>query len=56
MVYNEDENFISKYIIRRFDKNGKYFDFIGYEGVGGSPFPVISSLQVLDSDELLARW
>lgn len=53
MVYNKDENFNSKYVIRRFDKNGKYFDFIGYEGVGGSPFPVISSLQVLDSDELV---
>lgn len=52
-VFDEQRNLNRKFVIRRFDKNGKYLDAIGYEGVGGTPFPNIVSLQILDNDDIV---
>jgi len=40
-------------VILRFDRHGKLQDFIGQEGVGGTPFPYIDSIFVTEQDELV---
>jgi len=40
-------------VILRFDRHGELLDFIGQEGVGGTPFPYIDSLYITDLDELV---
>ncbi len=40
-------------VVLRFDRHGKLEDFIGQEGVGGTPFPYIESLYVTGNDELV---
>jgi hypothetical protein len=40
-------------VVLRFDRHGKLEDFIGQEGVGGTPFPYIESLFITGRDELV---
>jgi hypothetical protein len=40
-------------VVLRFDRRGKLQDFIGQEGVGGTPFPYIESIFVTEQDELV---
>jgi len=40
-------------VVLRFDRHGKLLDFIGQEGVGGTPFPYVDALHVTDRDELV---
>ena len=40
-------------VVLRFDRLGKLVDFIGQEGVGGTPFPYIDSLFITAQDELV---
>ncbi len=40
-------------VVLRFDRHGKLQDFIGQEGVGGTPFPYIDSLFITAQDELV---
>ena len=40
-------------VILRFDRHGKLQDFIGQEGVGGTPFPYVDSIFVTAQDELV---
>jgi len=39
--------------VLRFDKDGKFLDFLGQEGIGGAPFPLIERLTVTASGELV---
>jgi hypothetical protein len=50
---DEELNVLLSRVILRFDRHGKLLDFIGQEGVGGTPFPYIDSLQVTANDELV---
>jgi hypothetical protein len=49
-------------VVLRFDRHGKLLDFIGQEGIGGTPFPYIDSLYMTEGDELVVicrtpeRW
>jgi hypothetical protein len=38
--------------ILRFDREGKFLDFLGQEGIGGTPFPQLERLTVTASGEL----
>jgi len=38
-------------VVLRFDRHGQLLDFIGQEGVGGTPFPYIDSIWVTEQDE-----
>lgn len=38
--------------ILRFDRDGRFLDFLGQEGIGGTPFPVVDSLTVTATGEL----
>jgi hypothetical protein len=40
-------------IILRFDRDGNYMDFLGKEGIGGTPFPYISDIRVRKNGEFL---
>jgi hypothetical protein len=39
--------------VLRFDRDGKFLDFLGQEGIGGTPFPLIERLTVTASGELV---
>lgn len=38
--------------ILRFDRDGKFLDFLGQEGIGGTPFPLVDRLTVTSHGEL----
>jgi hypothetical protein len=40
-------------VVLRFDRSGTRQDFIGQEGIGGTPFPYIDSLYVTEKSELV---
>jgi hypothetical protein len=42
-----------RWVVLRFDRQGRIIDYIGQEGVGGSPFPLIQDLFITGSDELV---
>jgi hypothetical protein len=39
--------------VLRFDRDGKFLDFLGQEGIGGTPFPLIERLTVTASGDLV---
>jgi hypothetical protein len=39
--------------ILRFDRDGKFLDFLGQEGIGGTPFPIVETLTVTTSGDLV---
>lgn len=41
------------YVVLRFSRDGEYLDYLGQEGVGGTPFPYISSLNISSRDECI---
>lgn len=41
------------WVVRKFSSDGAYRGFIGQEGLGGTPFPRISSLEVLQDSSLV---
>lgn len=49
-------------IVLRFDANGELIDYLGQEGLGGTPFPYIDRLFVTDDNDLIVitrtmeRW
>lgn len=45
-VIDKDQGIAYDRVILRFDKDGNYLGHLGREGLGGSPFPYISSLDV----------
>ncbi len=40
-------------VVRRFDSNGNYMDYLGQEGIGGTPFPYIENIHVNSRDEII---
>ena len=40
-----------EYVVLRFSRDGEYLDYLGQEGVGGTPFPFISGLYMTPADE-----
>jgi hypothetical protein len=52
-VRDKELNVLLDRVILRFDRYGEPVDFIGQEGVGGTPFPYVDSLYITDLDELV---
>lgn len=50
--YDEDLGVRLRSRILRFD-GGEYVDYLGQEGVGGSPFPYIETIEVTDNEEIV---
>ncbi|QTQ13634.1 hypothetical protein HRQ91_03710 [Treponema parvum] len=52
-ILNTDENLVYRQVVLRFASNGKALDYIGRQGVGGTPFPYIKSIYITRQDELV---
>lgn len=61
-IKDKELDVILNRLIYRFDRHGKFIDFIGQEGVGGTPFCYIESIQITEKDELavicrgISKW
>ena len=51
-VQDDELGSVLKYIVLRFDSEGEIVDYIGQEGIGGTPFPYIYSIAVNRQNEL----
>jgi hypothetical protein len=51
--YDEQQRAYLNRVVRRFDLSGAYLDYLGREGVGGTPFPYIEALHVNSSDDII---
>lgn len=51
--YDEQRQAMLDQIILRFDRKGNLLDFIGQEGIGGTPFPYIDHIQVSARDDII---
>jgi hypothetical protein len=49
--YDEASQSSLEYVVLRFSREGEYMDFLGQEGVGGTPFPLISGIYLSPNDE-----
>jgi len=52
-VQDKDSGAILDHIVLRFDKDGKFLDYLGQEGIGGTPFPYIIGLYTQASDDCI---
>jgi hypothetical protein len=50
-VYDKDLDCMLDYVILRFDRDGQSMDYLGQDGVGGTPFPYIEDLYTTTADE-----
>lgn len=48
--YDEQAGVNLRHVVVRFDESGRYRDYLGQEGIGGTPFPVIEDIQVNRDD------
>ncbi|WP_319561841.1 hypothetical protein [Marispirochaeta sp.] len=51
--YDEEQEAYLDRVVRRFDRSGLYLDYLGQEGVGGTPFPYINALYVNASNDVI---
>ncbi|MBN2552255.1 MAG: hypothetical protein JXB06_05775 [Spirochaetales bacterium] len=52
-VHDKELKVLLDRVILRFDRHGELLDFIGQEGVGGTPFPYVHHLYITDLDNLV---
>jgi hypothetical protein len=50
-VQDKDSGAFLDYVVLRFGKDGQFIDYLGQEGVGGTPFPYLVGLYATPSDE-----
>lgn len=51
--YDESTDSTLNRIVLRFDNKGSFINFLGREGIGGTPFPYIEKIEVNDKDEII---
>lgn len=49
--FDEERGAFLNRVVRRFDLSGAYIDYLGQEGIGGTPFPYIESIHVNRAEE-----
>lgn len=52
-ISGTDENLLYSQVILRFSSDGKILDYIGRQGVGGTPFPFIKKIYTTKNDDLV---
>jgi hypothetical protein len=52
-VYDKELDSNLDYVVLRFDKDGQAQDYLGLEGLGGTPFPYISAIYVTPADDCI---
>ena len=50
-VQDKDSEALLDHVVLRFGKDGQFLDYLGQEGIGGTPFPFILGLYTLASDD-----
>lgn len=50
---DENENLLYSQVVLRFSSDGNSIDYIGQQGLGGTPFPFIRNIYTTQSDELV---
>jgi hypothetical protein len=50
-VEDKDSGSLLDRVVLRFGKDGQYIDYLGQEGIGGTPFPYISGLYIASGDD-----
>lgn len=50
-AFDADGRTSLEYVVLRFSTDGKFIDFLGQEGIGGTPFPVISGIYITARDD-----
>ena len=50
-VKDKKRGIILTKVVRHFDRNGKLINYIGQEGIGGTPFPFIENLYITSRNE-----
>jgi len=53
-TYDETMKASLEYVILRFSRDGEYLDYLGQEGVGGTPFPRLAGLFMTSNDNCVA--
>ncbi len=51
--YDETTDSTLNRIVLRFDNKGNFINFLGREGIGGTPFPYIEKIEVNNKDEII---
>jgi hypothetical protein len=52
-VEDKESGALLDYVVLRFGKDGQYLDYLGQEGIGGTPFPYILGVYTVASDECI---
>jgi len=52
-IYDPHLDVVMQSRVLRFDRDGKFLDFLGQEGIGGTPFPMIDRLTLTANGELV---
>ena len=50
-MYDAELNASLEYVVLRFSRDGEFLDYLGQEGVGGTPFPLITGIYITNADE-----
>jgi hypothetical protein len=50
-VQDKDSGAIFDHVVLRFDKDGQFIDYLGQEGIGGTPFPYIIGVYIQGNDD-----
>jgi hypothetical protein len=50
-VQDKDSDALLDHVVLRFGKDGQFIDYLGQEGIGGTPFPYILGVYALASDD-----
>jgi hypothetical protein len=50
-VQDKDSEALLDHVVLRFGKDGQFIDYLGQEGIGGTPFPYILGVYTLASDD-----
>ena len=52
-VFDEEHAIRLSHVVQRFSRQGEHMDFLGQEGIGGTPFPYIHQMFVTAADDLV---
>jgi len=52
-VQDKDSGALLDHVVLRFDKDGRFLDHLGQEGIGGTPFPFLLGLYAVASDDIV---
>ena len=52
-TYDAEHRMMLDEVVLRFDNEGRFIEYLGQEGIGGTPFPMITGIHISADDELV---